>query len=89
WLLICSPSLAIDLQTFPYQLRTEDVSSNGDETALKMSPRMVTKRLQINCQARQTDQQPPDQLPMELSFSHIHPDKSTINMTYQHDLDYE
>ncbi|KAG5451497.1 hypothetical protein CSKR_107076 [Clonorchis sinensis] len=31
--------------------------------ALKMSPRMVTKRLQLNCQARRTDQQPPDQLP--------------------------
>ncbi|KER22853.1 hypothetical protein T265_09129 [Opisthorchis viverrini] len=28
-----------------------------------MSPRMVTKRLQTNCQARRTDQQPPDQLP--------------------------
>ncbi|GAA52945.1 hypothetical protein CLF_109163 [Clonorchis sinensis] len=32
-------------------------------SALKMSPRMVTKRLQINCQARRTDQQPPDQMP--------------------------
>ncbi|KER31964.1 hypothetical protein T265_01897 [Opisthorchis viverrini] len=28
-----------------------------------MSPRMVTKRLQANCQARRTDQQPPDQQP--------------------------
>ncbi|KER25651.1 hypothetical protein T265_06941 [Opisthorchis viverrini] len=26
--------------------------------ALMMSPRMVTKRLQANCQARRTDQQP-------------------------------
>ncbi|KER23604.1 hypothetical protein T265_08545 [Opisthorchis viverrini] len=29
-----------------------------------MSPRMVTKRLQANCQARRTDQQPPDQQPI-------------------------
>ncbi|KAG5442838.1 hypothetical protein CSKR_202660 [Clonorchis sinensis] len=31
--------------------------------ALKMFPRMVTKRLQVDCQARRTDQQPPDQIP--------------------------
>ncbi|GAA55104.1 hypothetical protein CLF_106856 [Clonorchis sinensis] len=32
--------------------------------ALMMSPRMVTKRLRANCQARRTDQQPPDQQPI-------------------------
>ncbi|KER27107.1 hypothetical protein T265_05799 [Opisthorchis viverrini] len=30
-----------------------------------MSPRMVTKRWQANCQARRTDQQPPDQQPID------------------------
>ncbi|KER23437.1 hypothetical protein T265_08658 [Opisthorchis viverrini] len=34
------------------------------ECALMMYPRMVTKRLQANCQARRTDQQPPDKQPM-------------------------
>ncbi|KER31102.1 hypothetical protein T265_02557 [Opisthorchis viverrini] len=42
---------------------------------LKMSPRMVTKRLQTNCQARRTDQQPPDQSPTNTTelpiFQHI------------------
>ncbi|GAA55433.1 hypothetical protein CLF_107917 [Clonorchis sinensis] len=32
-------------------------------SALKLSPRMVTKRLQANRRARQTDQEPPDQTP--------------------------
>ncbi|KER21054.1 hypothetical protein T265_15176, partial [Opisthorchis viverrini] len=32
--------------------------------ALMMSPRMVTKRLQANCQARRTDQRPPEQQPI-------------------------
>ncbi|KER23685.1 hypothetical protein T265_08492 [Opisthorchis viverrini] len=32
--------------------------------ALMMSPRMVAKRLQANCQARRTDRQPPDQQPI-------------------------
>ncbi|KER33396.1 hypothetical protein T265_00712 [Opisthorchis viverrini] len=40
-----------------------------------MSPPMVTKRLQTNCQARRTDQQPPDQLPTNTPelpiFQHI------------------
>ncbi|KER25226.1 hypothetical protein T265_07267 [Opisthorchis viverrini] len=40
-----------------------------------MSPRMVTKRLQINCHARRTDQQPRDQLPTDAPelpiFQHI------------------
>ncbi|KER34019.1 hypothetical protein T265_00209 [Opisthorchis viverrini] len=49
WLLICSPSLAIDLQTFHHhssrhlqcahlQRRTEDVSLNGDETFANQLP---------------------------------------------------
>ncbi|GAA57833.1 hypothetical protein CLF_113253 [Clonorchis sinensis] len=46
-----------------------NVSSPYEETsspncALMMSPRMVTKRLQDNCQARRTDQQPSDQQPL-------------------------
>ncbi|TGZ69107.1 hypothetical protein CRM22_003907 [Opisthorchis felineus] len=37
-----------------------------------MSPRMVTKRLQANCQARRTDQQPPDQQPSpKIIYSYI------------------
>ncbi|KER22770.1 hypothetical protein T265_09213 [Opisthorchis viverrini] len=104
WLLICSPSLAIDSQTFRHHSRrhlqcavgwrsrprrnTDQERANQNpgysakaalcrpykrrhkernyptNSALKMSPRMVTKRLRINCQARRTDQQPPDRLPI-------------------------
>ncbi|KER30306.1 hypothetical protein T265_03253 [Opisthorchis viverrini] len=39
--------------------------------ALMMSPRMVTKRLQANCQARRTDQQPPDQQPINMGLAYI------------------
>ncbi|GAA47289.1 transforming growth factor-beta receptor-associated protein 1 [Clonorchis sinensis] len=60
WLIICFPSLAIDLQTFHHHHHCT---------------LMVTKRLQVNCQTRQTDQQPPDQQPinsLELPiFRHI------------------
>ncbi|KER28976.1 hypothetical protein T265_04272 [Opisthorchis viverrini] len=36
-----------------------------------MSLRMVTKRLQVNCQARRTDQQPPLNSPELPIFRHI------------------
>ncbi|GAA48875.1 hypothetical protein CLF_102161 [Clonorchis sinensis] len=52
----------------PYE-ETSSVRSLARKTyppnqALMLSSRMVTKRLQDNCQARQTDQKPPDQRPI-------------------------
>ncbi|GAA57554.1 hypothetical protein CLF_112885 [Clonorchis sinensis] len=44
--------------------------------ALMMSPRMVTKRLQANCQARRTDQQPPDQQPIDCTSLFLAPKKN-------------
>ncbi|KER19484.1 hypothetical protein T265_11758 [Opisthorchis viverrini] len=46
-----------------YLLMYNEVRDNPLNRALMMSPRMVTKRLQANCQARRTNQQPPDQQP--------------------------
>ncbi|KAG5450019.1 hypothetical protein CSKR_103252, partial [Clonorchis sinensis] len=58
WLSICSPSMAIGLQACRHHTR------RYHHCALMMSPRMVTKRLQVNCQARRTDQQTPDKQPI-------------------------
>ncbi|KER28975.1 hypothetical protein T265_04273 [Opisthorchis viverrini] len=41
--------------------------------ALMMSPRLVTKRLQVTCEARRTDQQPPDQQPVLAYTSFLPP----------------
>ncbi|KER22833.1 hypothetical protein T265_09143 [Opisthorchis viverrini] len=49
-----------------------------------MSLRMVTKRLQINCQARRTDQQPPDQLPTLLLTNHAVVEKVEISAYRRH-----
>ncbi|KER23827.1 hypothetical protein T265_08372 [Opisthorchis viverrini] len=51
---VCSPSLAVGLQTFHHQ---SSGLSDPFDPALTMSPRFVTKRLQSNCQPRQAHQQ--------------------------------
>ncbi|GAA50262.1 hypothetical protein CLF_104301 [Clonorchis sinensis] len=59
----------IEIDPIYQQLRAR--KKHPPNCALMMSPRMVTKRLQANCQARRTDQQPPDQQPMIDEFGQL------------------
>ncbi|KAG5454147.1 hypothetical protein CSKR_105375 [Clonorchis sinensis] len=71
-LVICSPSLAIGLQTFRHhtrrhhhhQLRTDGVSSYGDETFASQLPSSANRSPATRSTTNKLTQQPPDQQPI-------------------------